>query len=248
MSKQCKSVHILNADEVRTQSNDWDFSIEGRLRQGKRMAELAATYVAAFDFVICDLVAPLCSMRQDINADWVIWVDTIESSIYEDTNSLFTPPLNCDIRVTTKDATAWAETIGKYILDNLPVTGFNPKKPTVQMLGRWQPWHLGHRALFERALAKTGQVCIMVRDCQGTDSSNPFSVNQVIANIHKDLAPKYTGKYVVQVVPNIVNITYGRNVGYAIEQETFDSSITEISATKIREEMANGGYQDSQPY
>jgi hypothetical protein len=47
----------------------------------------------------------------------------------------------------------------------------------------------------------------------------------------------YQGQYEIQVVPNITNITYGRDVGYAIEQETFDNSITDISATKIRKEL-----------
>lgn len=114
---------------------------------------------------------------------------------------------------------------------------FDPRKPTVQMLGRWQPWHAGHRALFERAIAKTGQVCIMVRDCQDWNYSNPFSIEEVIANIRADLDPLYAGRYIIQVVPNIVNITYGRDVGYLIEQEIFDEKTHAISATKIREGM-----------
>ena len=114
---------------------------------------------------------------------------------------------------------------------------FDWRKPTVQMLGRWQPWHAGHRALFERSIAKTGQVCIMIRDCQGWNDSNPFDFKQVSARIKRDLDPLYQGQYQIMLVPNIVNITYGRDVGYKIEQETFDESITNISATKIRKEM-----------
>lgn len=114
---------------------------------------------------------------------------------------------------------------------------FDWKKPTVQMLGRWQPWHAGHRALFERAIAKTGQVCIMVRDCQGWNYSNPFALEEVMQNIRNDLDPQYKGQYIIQVVPNIVNITYGRDVGYIIEQEVFDDATHAISATKIRKEM-----------
>jgi phosphopantetheine adenylyltransferase len=108
------------------------------------------------------------------------------------------------------------------------------------MLGRWQPWHPGHRALFERALAKTGQVCIMIRDCQGWNNSNPFAIDEVKARIQEDLDLLYKGQYEILVVPNIVNITYGRDVGYKIEQEVFDDSIHEISATKIRKEMGLG--------
>ena len=111
---------------------------------------------------------------------------------------------------------------------------FDWRKPTVQLLGRWQPWHEGHQALFERALAKTGQVCIMVRDCQGWNDSNPFDYDTVVENIHAALKEKYDGQYIVQRVPNITNITYGRNVGYTIEQEVFEDSIHQISATDIR--------------
>jgi len=107
----------------------------------------------------------------------------------------------------------------------------------VQMLGRWQPWHAGHRALFERAIAKTGQVCIMIRDCQGWQGSNPFEIEKVKGFIQRDLDPLYQGQYTIQVVPNIVNITYGRDVGYKIEQETFDEATHSISATKIRKQM-----------
>jgi hypothetical protein len=91
--------------------------------------------------------------------------------------------------------------------------------------------------LFDRAIAKTGQVCIMIRDCQGWQGSNPFAIEQVKSYIKRDLDPLYQGQYEIVVVPNIVNITYGRDVGYKIEQETFDESITNISATKIRKEM-----------
>jgi nicotinamide mononucleotide adenylyltransferase len=105
------------------------------------------------------------------------------------------------------------------------------------MLGRWQPWHDGHRALFDRAIAKTGQVVIQIRDCQGWQGSNPFEIEKVKAFIRRDLDPLYQGQYEIQVVPNIVNITYGRDVGYKIEQETFDDSTHNISATKIRKDL-----------
>jgi nicotinamide mononucleotide adenylyltransferase len=114
---------------------------------------------------------------------------------------------------------------------------FDWKKPTVQMLGRWQPWHSGHRALFERAIAKTGQVCIMIRDCEGWNDSNPFKKEEVENFIHEDLKHDYEGQYVILFVPNITNITYGRNVGYKIENEVFDDETHSISATEIRKQM-----------
>ena len=91
--------------------------------------------------------------------------------------------------------------------------------------------------LFEKAIAKTGQVAIMVRDCQGWQNTNPFNIEQVSNNIKRDLDPLYQGQYIVLHVPNIVNITYGRDVGYVIEQEHFDASIESISATNIRKQM-----------
>ena len=228
-------VDWFNADEIRKRFNDWDFSREGRIRQSLRMAEFALK--CSGDFVICDFVAPLPEMRHNFKADWVIWVDTIDEGRFEDTNKAFVPPDVYDFRITEQNAEKWAEFIGLHILENRRRPKFNWQKETVQMLGRWQPWHKGHRALFDRAIAKTGQVVIQIRDCQGWNNSNPFAVNQVKELIRRDLDPLYQGQYEIQVVPNIVNITYGRDVGYKIEQEVFTDEIHNISATKIRKEL-----------
>jgi hypothetical protein len=229
------TVDWFNADEIRKRFNDWDFSKEGRIRQSLRMAEFALKCTS--DYVICDFVAPLVEMRNNFKADWTIWIDTIDSGRFDDTNKAFVPPEVYDFRITEQNAEKWVEFVGDHILYNRRRPKFDWQKETVQMLGRWQPWHPGHRALFERAIAKTGQVVIQIRDCQGWNNSNPFEVNQVKSFIKRDLDPIYQGQYEIQVVPNITNITYGRDVGYKIEQETFDSSVTDISATKIRKEM-----------
>jgi phosphopantetheine adenylyltransferase len=230
-------VHVdwFNADEVRKRFNDWDFSREGRIRQSLRMFEFAAKCTG--EFAICDFVAPLPEMRHNFKADWTIWMDTIDSGRYEDTNKAFVPPDVYDFRITEQNAEKWAEFVGNHILENRRRPRFDWKKETVQMLGRWQPWHAGHRALFDRAIAKTGQVVIQIRDCQGWQGSNPFAIEQVKNYIRRDLDPLYQGQYEIQVVPNIVNITYGRDVGYKIEQEVFDDETHSISATKIRKEM-----------
>jgi hypothetical protein len=229
------TVGWLNADEVRRYYNDWDFSTEGRIRQSRRMRELADE--SNTDYVIVDFVAPLVEMRNNFKADWTIWMDTIDKGRFEDTNKAFVPPDIYDFRITEQDADKWADFIADHILENRRRPTFDWQKETVQMLGRWQPWHPGHRALFERAIAKTGQVCIMIRDCQGWNGSNPFEIEKVKSFIKRDLDPLYQGQYEIVVVPNITNITYGRDVGYKIEQETFDESITSISATKIRKSM-----------
>tara|TARA_B100000575_G_C22859125_1_gene502115 strand:- start:151 stop:540 length:390 start_codon:yes stop_codon:yes gene_type:complete len=126
---------------------------------------------------------------------------------------------------------------------------FDWKKPTVQMLGRWQPWHDGHQALFKRCLAKTGQVIIQVRDVEGASGGdgqddNPFNWDEVCTNIEAGLAIdgfKRGVEYEIMQVPNIVNITYGRGVGYKFDEEVFDESITSISATKIRADLREKG-------
>jgi hypothetical protein len=228
-------VSWFNADEIRQKYNDWDFSDMGRIRQSLRMAQFALE--SGSDYSICDFVAPLVEMRNNFKADWTIWMDTIDKSRFEDTNKAFIPPDRYDFRITEQNAEKWAQFIGEHIIKDIRRPEFDWRKETVQMLGRWQPWHQGHRALFERAIEKTGQVVIQIRDCQGWQSSNPFAIEQVKFFIKRDLDPLYQGRYEIQVVPNIVNITYGRDVGYKIEQETFDESITNISATKIRKEM-----------
>ena len=126
---------------------------------------------------------------------------------------------------------------------------FDWKKPTVQMLGRWQPWHQGHQELFKRCVAKTGQVIIQVRDVQGSSGGNgqednPFDWETVCKNIEEGLSRDGFKKgvdYEIMLVPNIVNITYGRGVGYAFDEEVFDDATHSISATKIRKQMRDQG-------
>lgn len=230
-----RTVTWLNADEIRSTYNDWDFSHDGRIRQSKRMRDLADN--STNDYVIADFVAPLPEMRHNFKADWTVWIDTIKSGRFEDTNKAFVIPEVYDFRITEQDANKWSEFVADHILNNRRRPTFDWQKETVQMLGRWQPWHAGHRALFERLIARTGQVVIQIRDVQGWQGSNPFAIDQVTKFIRQDLDPIYQGQYEIQVVPNIVHIGWGRSVGYTSGEETFDESITDISATKIRKEM-----------
>lgn len=126
---------------------------------------------------------------------------------------------------------------------------FDWKKPTVQMLGRWQPWHDGHQELFKRSIKKTGQVIIQVRDVHGASGGegqddNPFDWDSVCQNISEGLLKDNFERgvhYEIMMVPNIVNITYGRGVGYVFEEETFEEAVTQISATEIRKKMREDG-------
>jgi phosphopantetheine adenylyltransferase len=103
------------------------------------------------------------------------------------------------------------------------------RKPTTQMLGRFQPWHEGHTQLFKRAHAKTGQVAIMVRD-----TGEGWFDEEDVVDYLKEAGYSRDRDYEIIHVPNIVNITYGRDVGYKIEQERLDEKIERISATNIR--------------
>lgn len=231
-----KKVSWFNADQVRSEANDWDFSEEGRLRQKQRMQMLCEAAEADGRIAIADFVCPFNSARVDFDADYEIFVDTITEGRFEDTNAVFERPTHADYTVYAKrgnvDAKLIAYEIGqRFIWDN--------QAPTTQMLGRFQPWHDGHQALFDRALAKHGQVFLMVRDMP-TDDKNPFPAEEVINNLKSDLT-KYAGQVKIETVPNLLNITYGRDVGYKIEQEVFDDATHNISATKIREQMRKEG-------
>lgn len=134
---------------------------------------------------------------------------------------------------------------------------FDWKKPTTQMLGRWQPWHPGHTALFKKALLETGQVCIQIRDVGGivgTDAGanrtttkqddNPFDLETVKTNIIDALGAEgfvYNNDYIIMQVPNIVDISYGRGVGYTFTQHDLGDDIHNISATKIRAQLRAQG-------
>lgn len=105
----------LNADEVRKQANDWDFSVEGRRRQAKRMSDFADAYRKEGHYVIADFVCPTIKSREIFSPDFMIWVDTIDKGRFEDTNQVFVKPEKFDLRVTTKDAEKWAKVAAELI-------------------------------------------------------------------------------------------------------------------------------------
>ena len=162
-------------------------------------------------------------------------MDTIKKGRFEDTNKIFVKPDKFDVRVSEMNSEIWsikiADKLKSYVWDN--------NKPTAQMLGRWQPWHGGHLALFEEIIKKTGQVNIMVRDVKWV-GDNPFDFNTVKKNIENALL-EFKNRIKISLVPNITNICYGRGVGYKIEEIVLSEKIQEISATKIRAQMRKKG-------
>ena len=105
----------LNADEVRKEANDWDFSEEGRKRQSKRMADFAIKLKDEGNFVVADFICPTPEARRLFPADYIIWVDTIKEGRFDDTNKMFIKPDKFDFQVTTQDAKNWASKIIKEI-------------------------------------------------------------------------------------------------------------------------------------
>ena len=238
-ARLCKVIDAkwINADQVRKDANDWDFSPQGRIRQSNRMRKFSEKAINEGKHALADFVCPTNKTRTDFKADFVIWMNTISKGRFKDTNKIFQPPKknNVDFIVTEKNADLYkfliADKIDKYIWNN--------KKPTAQMLGRWQPWHAGHKKLFEQIIKKTGQVNIMVRDVKGV-GDNPFKFQIVKKNINQALKD-FKNRIKITLVPNLTNICYGRDVGYKIQQIVLDKKTQKISATKIRQIMKKKG-------
>jgi adenylylsulfate kinase len=113
LAKELNAKH-LNADEIRHEYNDWDFSEAGRLRQAHRIKNLFDKY----DLVVCDFIAPKDIHRHIVNADLLIWMDTVQESQYKDTDSLFEPPNQYNFRITEKNSIKYGKIIANYILKN----------------------------------------------------------------------------------------------------------------------------------
>ena len=222
-----------NADVIRTEHDDWDFSEAGRERQLQRMIDLAQKTEDNGKIAICDFICPLNAYREKFGDAYQVWINTIEEGRFDDTNKLFeapTWPVAYEVTELREDYDA------REIVWDIIDCEFDSRAPTAQMLGRFQPWHEGHQALFERAMEKEGQVAVMVRD-MNEDENNPNHVLYTCNLLRQQLA-QYASKVRIFAAPNITRISYGRDVGYVIEQEQFDKEIEEISSTAIRESNA----------
>jgi len=163
----------------------------------------------------------------------VIWLDRIQAGPFEDTNRLFMPPEHYDLRVTGNGAPEyWAEQAMERLR---PI--FDWQRPTALFIGRYQPFHDGHRALIAEGLKRVGQVCVAVRDTHGIDEKSPYEFEYVKARIEHALR-EYEGRFIVIPLPNITNVFYGRDVGYAVERIELDHSVQNISATDLRRRIS----------
>ncbi len=237
--RRINAVHF-NADAVRQEiSRDLGFSVADRVEHARRMGWLCDRVVEAGNYAVADFICPTAETREafQLSGDaFVIWVDRIEVGRFDDTNRLFVPPERCDVRVTAEGSVEyWAEQVALALR---PL--FDPQRPTALFIGRYQPFHDGHRALIEQGLARVGQACIAVRDTAGIDAKNPFSFEYVCSRIELGLR-RYEGRFTVIPLPNITHVLYGRDVGYAVERIDLDQDLQAISATNQRRLMANGG-------
>ena len=224
----------INADKIRKKYNDWDFSKSGILRQSKRMKIIANR--CKKKFIISDFVCPYDEGRKIFNPDFLIWMNTIKKGRLSTFDKIFQKPKKYNFCIKEKNSKLWSIRIA----DKLREYEWDNKKPTCQMLGRYQPFHEGHLKLFEKILIKHGQVCIQVKDVKGV-GDNPFHFKKVKFLIDKKLATFYKNRYQIMLVPNIAKICYGREVGYEFEQIKLSKKIHNISATKIRKKMRREG-------
>ena len=231
LKERINAIH-LNADEVRaTVNSDLGFSPEDRIEQARRMGDMARLIskqgVAP---VIVDFVCPTDLTRAAFGKpDILVWVDRIESGRFEDTNKMWEDPDYCDIRIP---AGMTIEEEADLIITACQLHDWTA--PTTLMLGRYQPWHEGHHALYKEAGKRTDQVLLGVRNTYNTSEKDPLKFDQVKEYIAKD---EFMDGALVLRLPNITNIVYGRDVGYKIEQVDLGADIHAISATQKRKEM-----------
>lgn len=230
---------VFNADEVRTNINkDLGFSEPNRIEHARRMGWLCDQVVKTGNYAIADFICPTQATRAAFlegGEAFIVWVHRIDSGRYEDTNQLFVPPERVDIEVTAQGSPEyWAEQVVRKVR---PI--FDPQKATALLVGRYQPFHAGHKTLIVEALRRVGQVCIGVRDTSGTDGKNPFSFEHVRAQIEHAMK-EYEGRFVVIQIPNITNIFYGPDVGYTVERIEVDSATEALSAMTVRSRLRAG--------
>jgi adenylylsulfate kinase len=231
LKERINAIH-LNADEVRaTVNSDLGFTVEDRIEQARRMGAMARLIAnQGVAPVIVDFVCPTSETREAFGKpDILVWVDRIKQGRFEDTNKMWEDPTSFDARIPA-DYTVDQE--ADYIIKKFNLHDWSA--PTTLMLGRYQPWHEGHHALYKEAGKRTDQVLLGVRNTYNTSEKDPLKFDQVKEYIAKD---KFMDRALVLRLPNITNIVYGRDVGYKIEQVELTPEIQAISATQKRKEL-----------
>lgn len=230
LSSRINAIH-LNADEVRADLNkDLGFTPEDRIEQARRMGALSRLLAKQGYHVVADFVNPTNETRAAFGKpDKVVWMKRKPVRDFPDTTALWEWPENVDLAF---DDMQEAEDASRIACVDFRLHDW--KQPTTLMLGRYQPWHEGHHALYEEAGKRTNQVLLGVRNTHGTSAKDPLTFEEVKEYISKD---PVMDKALILKLPNITNIVYGRDVGYKIEQVKLGDEIEAISATQKRKEM-----------
>ena len=229
LAYRINAIH-LNADYVRsTVNSDLGFELPDRIEHARRLGEMARMLSGQGHTVVVDFICPTQETRDAFGTpDVLIWMNTIKEGRFEDTNRMFVAPKQYDTIFNDHDLNAKEK--AQLIIKRFRLHDWS--EPTTLMLGRYQPWHEGHHALYHEAGKRTDQVMLGVRNTQGTSAKDPLSFEQVKFYIDKDPAMKDA---MVVRMPNITNIVYGRDVGWTVSKIDLPPEIEAISATKIRE-------------
>lgn len=235
-----RAVHF-NADDVRREINTTlGFSVADRIEQARRMGWLCDQVVKSGHYAVADFVCPTPETREAFGDAYTVFVNTNKPTPYHDTRTLFVVPTKIDHEVCEQDAEKQAQIIYQKMMGGK--CAFDWQKPTAFFLGRYQPFHEGHKALILEGLERVGQVCIGVRDTEGLDEKNPFGYSYIRARIEM-MMQDYMDKITILSMPNITNIFYGRDVGYAVERINLPEALQVISATKVRQQMQSEGIE-----
>jgi hypothetical protein len=231
LKERINAIH-LNADYVRaTINSDLGFTIEDRIEHARRLGEIARMLSGQGHVVIVDFICPTDLTRAAFGKpDILVFMDTLAEGRFEDTNKMFERPTEFDLSFISHNLDAEAKT--SHIIDKFSLHDWSA--PTTLMLGRYQPWHEGHHALYKEAGKRTEQVLLGVRNTYNTSEKDPLTFDQVKEYIAKD---EFMDGALVLRLPNITNIVYGRDVGYKIEQVDLGADIHSISATQKRKEL-----------
>ena len=230
LADRINAIHF-NADEVRADLNsDLGFAPKDRIEQARRLGALARLTSKQGYITIVDFICPTKETRAAFGKpNLLVWVNRIKASRYEDTNKMWENPTDTDVIILD------GLTIEEEVNDVIRIAKLHDwSKPTTLMLGRYQPWHEGHHALYAEAGKRTNQVLLGVRNTYKTSKKDPLNFNEVKHYIKQD--PAMVDALVLKL-PNITNIVYGRDVGYKIEQVKLGDKIEAISATQKRKEM-----------
>ena len=233
LKERINAIH-LNADEVRsTVNSDLGFTHEDRIEQARRLGELARLISKQGHHVVVDFVCPTKTTRNSFGTpDMLVWMNTIAEGRFKDTNDMFEKPFG-EVDIIFDNHNMDPDEKAKFIIACRKDL-HDWYEPTTLMLGRYQPWHEGHHALYDEAGKRTEQVLLGVRSTYKTSPKDPLTFDQVKVFIDQD---EHMQGAMVLKLPNITNIVYGRDVGYKIEQVTLDAETEAISATQKRKEM-----------